>query len=124
MKVENAPVINKKIDYRILNMQLQSELDDVNDQLTKVQIKYMQALEKVEELTNENVALKAQAGTGTSASDQQRIKQVQAAYEELIAKNNEENRKLLEDVDKMMADQELQIETLKREREDLQLRLE
>jgi hypothetical protein len=48
MKVENAPVINKKIDYRILNLQLQSELDDVNDQLSKLQIKYMQALEKVE----------------------------------------------------------------------------
>lgn len=35
-----------------------------------------------------------------------RVKQVQAAYEQLISKNNEENRKLLEDVDKMMADQE------------------
>ena len=77
MKVENAPVINKKIDYRILNMQLQSELDDCNDQLTKTQIKYMQALEKIEELTNENVTLKAQAGS--AVADQQldaRIKQV------------------------------------------------
>ena len=49
---------------------------------------------------------------------------MQTAYEELIAKNNDENRRLLEDVDKMMAEQEAQIETLKREREDLQLRLD
>ena len=35
MKVENAPVINKKIDFRILNFQLQSDLDDANDQLSK-----------------------------------------------------------------------------------------
>ena len=107
MKVENAPVINKKIDYRILNMQLQSELDDCNDQLTKTQIKYMQALEKIEELTNENVTLKAQVGT--AVADEQldaRIKQVQTAYEELLGRNNEEHRKLLEDVDKMMAEQE------------------
>lgn len=48
MKVENAPVINKKIDYRLLNVQLQGELDDVNDQLSKTQIKYMQALERIE----------------------------------------------------------------------------
>lgn len=31
MKVENLPVINKKVDYRILNVQLQSELDEVSD---------------------------------------------------------------------------------------------
>ena len=124
MKVENAPVINKKIDYRILNMQLQSELDDCNDQLTKTQIKYMQALEKIEELTNENVTLKAQ--TGSAVADEQldaRIKQVQTAYEELLGRNNEEHRKLLEDVDKMMAEQEQQIEGMKREREDMQIRL-
>lgn len=53
MKVENAPVINKKADYRMLNLQLQGELDEANDQLTKTQIKYMQALEKIEELTKE-----------------------------------------------------------------------
>lgn len=35
MKVENAPVINKKADYRMLNLQLQGELDEANDQLTK-----------------------------------------------------------------------------------------
>ncbi len=36
MKVENIPVINKQVDYRILNLQLQSELDEVNDKMTKL----------------------------------------------------------------------------------------
>ena len=39
MKVENIPVINKTIDYRLLNLQLQAEIDELNDKLTKSQMK-------------------------------------------------------------------------------------
>ena len=128
MKVENAPVINKKIDYRILNLQLQSELDDVNDQLSKLQIKYMQALEKVEQLTDEVLSLKTQNPAQVAPEKGQnnvaeavRLKQ---AYEEMLQKKDAEHKRLLEDIDNMMAEQELQIEKLKREREEQKEKIE
>ena len=31
MKIENKPTVNKKVDYRVLSGQLQSELDDKNN---------------------------------------------------------------------------------------------
>ena len=101
MKVENAPVINKKIDYRILNMQLQSELDDVNDQLTKTQIKYMQALEKIEELTSQ---LASQGGPQLSQQASIETSELKSYYDELLRKKDAEHKKLLENVDNMMAE--------------------
>lgn len=47
-------MINKKIDYRVLNMQLQSDLDEVNDKLIKLEIKFAEQSELVEKLKEEN----------------------------------------------------------------------
>lgn len=54
MNVENQPVINKKLDYRVLNLQLQNELDEVNDKLIKLEIRFGKSKEKILELKEEN----------------------------------------------------------------------
>lgn len=54
MNVENQPFINKKLDYRVLNLQLQNELDEVNDKLIKLEIRFGKSKEKILELKEEN----------------------------------------------------------------------
>lgn len=39
MKVENKPKINKKVDYRVLSLQLQSEIDERTDSMTRLEIR-------------------------------------------------------------------------------------
>jgi len=40
MKVQNKPIINKTIDYKTLSIKLQEDLDKLNDEYTKLKIKY------------------------------------------------------------------------------------
>eukprot|EP00347_Sterkiella_histriomuscorum_P000485 403375673 len=119
MKVENIPVINKKVDYRVLNVQLQSELDEINDKLTQLQIRYCQVLEKLEETQKENEKLKAQSKVKqnlnqsmVSESDQSQLK---LFYEDLLRQKDVEHKCFLEDIDNLIATQELNLQTLKHE---------
>jgi hypothetical protein len=39
MKIENKPTINKKVDYRVLSIQLQGELDGKADQTSALELR-------------------------------------------------------------------------------------
>jgi kinesin family protein 5 len=62
MKIENKPTVNKKVDYRVLSGQLQSELDQKNDQITNLNLKITQLEEKNRLLENENDEFKISGG--------------------------------------------------------------
>ncbi|CDW79952.1 UNKNOWN [Stylonychia lemnae] len=123
MKVENIPVINKKIDYRVMNVQLQSELDEVNDQLTKLQIRYCKVLELLEEKQKENENLLKNRGMSNqnkqSESETAQIQSMKQAYEEIIKRKEQEHNKLLEEIDQIMSAQEQQLDNLKKQNQDL-----
>lgn len=55
---------------------------------------------------------------------QERIKQVQQAYDEVLSKKDIEHKKLLEDADSLMCDSELKLEDMKREQIELKARIE
>ena len=86
----------------------------------------MQALEKIEELQQENTVLKTAGMTTTGgASDvEEKMKQVKKAYEDIITNKDKEHQKLLEDVDVLLADQETQLAKLKKERDVLREQVE
>ena len=44
MKVENKPSVNKKIDYKMLSMQLQEEIDAKTDQIASLELKVQEAI--------------------------------------------------------------------------------
>jgi len=47
-KVETKPVVNQKVDYKVLVMQLQEEVDANEDNKTKIQMQLDQALEELD----------------------------------------------------------------------------
>lgn len=63
MKIENKPTVNKKVDYRVLSVELQSELDQKNDTITALHLKVNQLEDRIRELENENDLLKLSGGT-------------------------------------------------------------
>lgn len=58
MKIENKPSVNKKVDYRVLAGQLQSELDEKSDQITALQLKVTGLEDRIRLLEIENDELK------------------------------------------------------------------
>jgi flagellar biosynthesis chaperone FliJ len=46
MKVENKPSVNKKIDYKMLCMQLQEEIDAKTDQIASLEIKLQESVKR------------------------------------------------------------------------------
>jgi DNA repair exonuclease SbcCD ATPase subunit len=147
MKIENKPIVNKKVDYRVLSIQLQSELDEKNDIITSLEIKVSELEDKVKSLQDENDELKLYKEVEeTSASTQEEAKEdpkvdmaeVEAMSQDLLKKKEEEfqaKRKedlkrfkkmhaevmlkkekeykaILEDADKLIFEQEKEIESL------------
>ena len=82
-------------------------------------------MEKIEELTQENTALKTGLpGTSSGQVDVEKIKQVKQAYEEILAGKEREHQKLLEDVDALLADSEASLAKVKQERDQLRVQCE
>ena len=55
-KVENKPQINKKVDYKVLVMQLQEEVDANADVQTELQIRLRNAEEELEKEWDRKIA--------------------------------------------------------------------
>jgi len=154
MKIENKPTVNKKVDYRILSIQLQSELDGKNDVMTSLEIKVSELEEKVKILQDENDELKMyKEAEETTTSTQEEVKeeapqvdmaQIEAMNEDLLKKKEsefqtrrkedlkrfkqmhaemmmkkeKEYKAILEDADKLIFEQEKEIESLQRKIKD------
>ena len=48
MKIQNKPIINKTIDYQVLYIKLQDDLDKLNDDYAKLKIEYDKVCEELE----------------------------------------------------------------------------
>ena len=157
MKIENKPTVNKKVDYRVLSIQLQAELDEKNDQLTSLQLKITELEEKVRTLETENDELKLyrtaeEASTSVKeeykvpesvpidmqqieAMSQTLLKQKEEEFKairkedlskfkkmhaEIMSKKEQEYKAILEDADKLIFEQEKEIESLQRKIKDLE----
>lgn len=155
MKIENKPTINKKVDYRVLSIQLQSELDGKSDQITSLELKIADLEDKVQVLQNENDELKLykEADDSTSTNTQENppiendkmdiaqfeamskdllkkkeeefiakrkedLKNFKLKHAELMMKKEQEYKNILEDADKLILEQEKEIESLQRKIKD------
>lgn len=153
MKIENKPTVNKKVDYRVLSIQLQGELDGKNDEITALEIKISSLEEKVRVLEDENDKLKMykEAEETTQPSDQSEetksepepevnmeqvreisaellqkkeqefmqkrkedLKKFKKMHAEMMLKKEKEYKAILEDADKLILEQEKEIESLQR----------
>ena len=86
----------------------------------------MQALERIEQLTQEVCELQVGSGvtkTGDGPGKEQ-LDQLKKTYEGMLAVKDQEREKLIQQVDGFLADQEAQIETLRRKKEELTQRVE
>ena len=85
------------------NVEVVISLDELEAEVpySKTQIKYMQALEKIEELTSQ---LASQGGPQLSQQASIETSELKSYYDELLRKKDAEHKKLLENVDNMMAE--------------------
>lgn len=129
MKIENRPELNIKVDYRSLCAQLQSELDKVNDGSNMFNIEKEQFSEEinslraqVERLTAEKEQMEAlleeyRKGHADLGQQEERkkaeIQKLQNNFKLKMEKKENEHKKLLDEIDRHMADQEKEAKTQK-----------
>jgi chromosome segregation ATPase len=155
MKIENKPTINKKVDYRVLSIQLQGELDGKADQTSALELRIANLEEQVQVLQTENDELKIYKETeeSTSVNTQESLssenekvdiaqfeamnqdmlkkkeeefiakrkedlKKFKQMHSELMVKKEQEYKTILEDADKLILEQEKEIESLQRKIKD------
>lgn len=136
MKIQNAPELNVKIDYKALCAKLQAELDKVNDKKNIENIDIDQvieennalkiALDKVstEKLKLEDLLEELKKGSDVSIVEGNiaEFQRVQRYHRARFEKQEQEHKKFLAEVDKMLLDQEEQISSLKNLKNNLELR--
>ena len=127
MKVENRPEVNKIVDYRALCSQLQAELDQINDGNSEYIIRSQQLSQLVEELRAQVEKLTAEkeelmnvledvkqqmqskGSVDVAAIEAQKkveLQRIQQHYQAKVQRQDEEHRKFLEEIDKLILDQE------------------
>ncbi|CAG9315874.1 unnamed protein product [Blepharisma stoltei] len=140
MKVENRPEINKKVDYKALCAQLQAELDRINDGNNSWYLEKQQLLneisglrEKLEKTTTEKENLeilieeiKKNSGASPAAlieleeSKKAEIQKIHAYYQARINKKDEDQRRDMEEIEKLMLEQEQDINQSKSQMMEIQ----
>ena len=79
MKVENKPTVNKKIDYKMLAMQLQEEIDAKTDQIASLEIQIQNSISKWPRWGNSPDNLQKESDVNeieTDSSDQLKYKEL------------------------------------------------
>ena len=66
MKIQNKPIINKTIDYQVLCIKLQDDLDKLNDDYAKLKIEYDKVCEELEKYKKNEQYLDFQKKFGMS----------------------------------------------------------
>ena len=127
MKVKNKPIINKIVDYQVLCIKLQEDLDKLNDEYTELKMSYDKLSSDYEKLKNGEVLVELQkknlnldfasrpAGKGGSESksnNQEKenfekekeklkadIKKLEIFYQGVVKNKTEEYENVLKDID-------------------------
>ena len=122
MKIENRPELNIKVDYRALCAQLQAELDKINDGSNMYNIEKDQYLEEINSLKAQVEKLMAEREQMESLLEEYRkghndltkfeeknkleIQKLQNGFKVRLEKKEAEHKKFLDEIDKLMLDQE------------------
>lgn len=142
MKIENRPEINKQVDYKALCAQLQAELDRINDGHGEVFLDKQQYDNEIEglkrqvaELTAENTSLRATVDdlkvAGKSSSSQasfealaaekdRELEALKTQFKERLAAKEEEHSQFLEEIDKVILEQEEDLNSMRSQLAELQ----
>jgi kinesin family member 5 len=134
MKIQNTPELNIKIDYKALCAQLQSELDKINDNKNITNIDINKLLEEnnalkesIEKLSSEKIQLESmleelKKGTDVSAVEGNTTEfyKIKRYYKKKFEKQEEEHKRFIKEIDKMLLDQEEQLNSLKNSNKDLE----
>ena len=122
MKIENRPELNIKVDYRALCAQLQAELDKINDGSNMFNIEKEQYLDEINNLKIQIEKLLAEREQMESLLEEYRkghndltkfeeskkaeIEKIHNSYKVKLEKKDSEHKKFLDEIDKLMVDQE------------------
>jgi kinesin family member 5 len=127
MKIQNSPEINIKIDYKALCAQLQAELDKVNDgknienmDINKLIEENNNLKQTIDRLTSEKLQLEVTLEELKKGSDcsiiegsNAEFQKIQRHYKNKLEKQEQDHKKFLQEIDKMLLDQEEQINSMK-----------
>lgn len=127
MKIQNTPELNIKIDYKALCARLQAELDKINDKTNIKSIDVGKIVEEnnmlkqnIDKLTSEKIQLEIMLEELKKGSDlsiiegsNSEFQKIQRHYKNKLEKQELDHKKFLQEVDKMLLDQEEQIASMK-----------
>ena len=145
MKVQNKPMINKTVDYQALSIKLQEDLDKLNDQFALLKIDYDKVSDENRKLKNSETYVDIQrksicgginfgtdekvfnkAGTSSEISNSaieeikekcaEEIKKLENFYEEVLQNRIAEHENILQEIDKVLAEKENEIDTITNEK--------
>ena len=100
MKVQNKPSVNKKIDYKMLWMQLQEEIDAKTDQIASLDIKLEEAVKKWPKCSK--LPEDTDADTEREDTEDEEGKD----YKQMYIRKEKENQQFLQRIDAIIAEQE------------------
>ena len=138
MKVKNIPKINQAEDYQLICIKLQEEYDKLMEKYTQLEIDYEKVYEENEKWRNGQIILDLERksinekidGIGNSKENnfdidnfkrenEHLLKELEKKYKIYIKNLEEENNKILKQVDKTLINKEEKIEKLNEELNEL-----
>ena len=134
MRIQNNPELNLKIDYKALCAKLQSELDKINDNknITNIDIDKLvdennSLKQTIDRLSTDKIQLEdmleeLKKGSDLSIVDGNaaEFKKIQRYYRNKFEKQEQDHKKSLQELDKMLLDQEEQLNSIKNENIELE----
>ena len=141
MKVQNKPVINRTQDYQALCYKLQEDYDKLMEQNTKLTIDYNKVCDENEKLKSGETYLKMQKNNikqqikndtkVISHEDMEKIKKkfekeindLENYYNEVMKNKEEENEKLLKDIDNTLIQKDNEIQNMNNKLDEYKLKL-
>ena len=141
MKVQNKPVINRTQDYQALYYKLQEDFDKLMEENTKLTIDYNKVCDDNEKLKSGETYLNMQKNNikqqikndskVISHEDMEKIKKkfekeindLETYYNEVMKNKEEENEKLLKDIDNTLIQKDNEIQNMSNKLDEYKLKL-
>ena len=132
MKVQNKPIINRAQDYQAMCIKLQEEYDKLMEEYSKLSIEYDKVCEENEKLKSgetflnlqsQNIKQQIKNSNNNSLSSKEfnkiktkfenQISELENYYKEVIKNKEEENIKIMKDIDNALIKKDNEIQDLK-----------
>ena len=142
MKVQNKPIINRTQDYQSICFKLQEEYDKLMDEYSKLRIEYNKVCDENEKLKNgetflnlQSQSIKQQLQNSNEKSlspkelnkikvkFEKQISELEKYYNEVIKNKEEENIKIMKEIDNALVKKDNQIQDLKNKLNECELKI-